>query len=284
MKKTLLSIGLGYSADFLARVLLPQGWVIYGTTRRPNKANMMTESGVIPLIFPSSKLNNVVETVDNILISAAPTEHGDPILVELKDRLEVMGSRLNWVGYLSTTGVYGDHSGDWVDERTLLAPKTKRGKWRRLAEQQWRDIPDLPIHIFRLAGIYGPGRGPFIKLRDEKSKRIVKKGQVFNRIHVADIAQVLAASIQKPTPGKIYNVSDDEPAPPQDVITFAAQLMGIPNPPEVCFDEADLSPMAHSFFSENKRVSNRRMKNELNISLLYPNYRVGLTQLFNDRD
>ncbi|MCY4303615.1 MAG: SDR family oxidoreductase [Aestuariivita sp.] len=282
MKKALLSIGLGYSASLLARMLLPQGWVIYGTTRMPNRMNVIGKSGVIPLIFPSSELSNLVEAVDNILVSAAPTECGDPVLAVLKDQLEVFGSRLNWVGYLSTTGVYGDHSGNWVDERTSLVPTTDRGKWRQFAEQQWQAIPDLPIHIFRLAGIYGPGRSPFAKLRYGKSKRIIKKGQVFNRIHVGDIAQVLAASIQRPTPGEVYNISDDEPAPPQDVIAFAAKLLGIPIPPEICFDEAHLSPMARSFFSDNKRVSNSRMKKQLNISLLYPNYRIGLRQLFND--
>ncbi|MEM1066115.1 MAG: SDR family oxidoreductase, partial [Pseudomonadota bacterium] len=189
---------------------------------------------------------------------------------------------LEWVGYLSTTGVYGDHGGGWVDEHTALTPATKRGEMRRVAEAAWQALAvetGLPLHIFRLAGIYGPGRGPFAKVRAGTARRIVKEGQVFSRIHVEDIAQVLAASIARPKPGAIYNLCDDDPAPPQDVIAHAAELLGLPLPPAIAFEEAELSPMARSFYAESKRVRNDRIKEELGVTLHYPSYRDGLAAL-----
>ncbi|WP_260349055.1 SDR family oxidoreductase, partial [Alloyangia mangrovi] len=186
---------------------------------------------------------------------------------------------LDWVGYLSTTGVYGDHGGDWVDEDTPLTPTTARGKARAEAEAAWQAIDGLPLHIFRLAGIYGPGRGPFEKVRQGTARRIVKPGQVFSRIHVEDIAQVLEASIRHPRPGAIYNLCDDDPAPPEEVLQHAAELLDLPPPPEVAFDAAEMSPMARSFYAENKRVRNDRIKDELGVTLLYPDYRAGLAAL-----
>ncbi|MFK7751450.1 MAG: SDR family NAD(P)-dependent oxidoreductase, partial [Sedimentitalea sp.] len=179
----------------------------------------------------------------------------------------------------STTGVYGDHGGGWVDETTPLTPSTRRGKWRVVAEADWQSIPDLPLHIFRLAGIYGPGRGPFAKVRAGTARRVIKPGQVFSRIHVDDIAQVLAASIARPNPGAIYNLCDNDPAPPQDVIAHAATLLGLPLPPEVDFDTADMTPMARSFYAESKRVRNDRIKTELGVTLRHPDYRAGLAAL-----
>jgi nucleoside-diphosphate-sugar epimerase len=184
-----------------------------------------------------------------------------------------------WAGYLSTTGVYGDHGGDWVDEDTPLHPTTERGRRRVSAETAWRALArdtGLPLHIFRLAGIYGPGRGPFEKVRNGTARRIIKPGQVFSRIHVEDIAQVLAASIARPNAVRAYNVCDNDPAPPQDVIAYAAELLGMPLPPEVPFDEANLGPMAASFYAESKKVPNDRIKDELGVQLLYPTYREGL--------
>jgi nucleoside-diphosphate-sugar epimerase len=179
------------------------------------------------------------------------------------------------VGYLSTTGVYGDRGGDWVDEESALDPVNERSRLRVEAEAAWLQR-DLPVHVFRLAGIYGPGRSAFDRLRAGRAQRIVKPGQVFSRIHVADIARVLAASMAAPEPGRVYNVADDEPAPPQDVIEHAAQLLGVEVPPAVPFESADLSPMARSFYRESKRVANDRIKRELGVKLLYPDYRAGL--------
>jgi nucleoside-diphosphate-sugar epimerase len=175
--------------------------------------------------------------------------------------------------------VYGDHQGDWVDEATPLTPATKRGIARVKAEAAWADIPGLPLHIFRLAGIYGPGRGPFSKVRNGTARRIIKPGQVFSRTHVADIARVLSASINLPNPGAAYNVCDDDPAPPEDVIAYAAELLGVPVPEAEDFATADMSPMARSFYAESKKVRNDRIKDELGVELLYPDYRSGLKAL-----
>ena len=166
-----------------------------------------------------------------------------------------------------------------MDESTPLTPGTRRGKWRVAAEAEWQAIPDLPLHIFRLAGIYGPGRGPFAKVRAGTARRILKPGQVFSRIHVEDIARVLAASIALPSPGAIYNLCDDDPAPPQEVIGHAAHLLGLPLPPAEPFESAEMTPMARSFYAENKRVRNDRIKRDLGVTLVFPDYRSGLADL-----
>lgn len=201
------------------------------------------------------------------------------MLNALGDDIAAIAGRLEWAGYLSTTGVYGDHEGDWVDEDSPLEPSTERGQKRVVAEAAWAAIPGLPLHIFRLAGIYGPGRGPFEKVRRGTARRIIKQGQVFSRTHVEDIAQVLEASINRPNPGAAYNVCDDDPAPPQDVIGYAAELLGLPLPPAVDFEEAEMSPMARSFYAESKRVENSRIKDELGVQLIYPDYKAGLEAL-----
>lgn len=274
--KTLLSLGHGYSAQALARRLLPQGWTVLATTRNPDKAHAFAEPGVEPLLMPEADLAAALARASHMLISAGPSAAGDPMLALLSDEIAQAASRLDWVGYLSTTGVYGDHNGGWVDEDTPLAPVSERGCWRKAAEEAWRAIPGLPIHIFRLAGIYGPGRGPFAKLRRGTARRIIKPGQVFSRIHVEDIAQVLEASIRQPNPGRVYNVCDGVPAPPQDIIAYAAELLGMPVPPDIPFDEAEMTPMARGFYSDNKRVRNDRIIQELGVRLKYPGYREAL--------
>lgn len=279
MTQTLLSLGHGYSAQALARVLQPLGWRIIGTTRKAQKAEEMRAAGVEPLIWPDADLGPALAQATHILASMAPDDLGDPVLQAHAAQVAQAGAR--WVGYLSTTGVYGDHAGAWVDEATPLTPATKRGKQRVIAEAQWQAL-GLPLHIFRLAGIYGPGRGPFEKVRAGTARRIIKEGQVFSRIHVEDIAQVLAASIARPDVGAIYNVCDDDPAPPQDVIGHAAALLGLPLPPAVGWLEADLGPMARSFYAESKRVHNQRIKQELGVALRYPTYREGLAALLRD--
>ncbi len=277
MTGTLFSFGHGYSARTLSHRLVPRGWRVIGTSRDADHVDAIRASGAELLIWPGRVPD--LDGVTHLLISTAPTADGDPVLAELRDEIAARAGQFRWVGYLSTTAVYGDHQGNWVDEATPPAPTAKRGRWRVLAETQWAGIPNLPLHIFRLAGIYGPGRGPFSKLKRGGLRRIIKPGQVFSRIHVEDIAQVLAASMARPNPGAIYNVCDDEPVPPQDVIGYAAELQGLPLPPAVPFDQADLTPMARSFYNENKRVRNDRIKAELGVSLLYPNYRVGLEAL-----
>lgn len=271
---TLLSLGHGYSAQALARRLLPQGWTVIGTTRSPAKAEALRREGVEPLLWPAD-LGPALARATHVLASAAPDAAGDPFLAELP---EIAAARPEWVGYLSTTGVYGDHQGGWVDEETPLTPNSDRGRWRVLAENQWR-ATGLPIHIFRLAGIYGPGRGPFEKVRDGTARRVIKPGQVFSRCHVDDIALVLETSIRKPAPGTAYNVCDDNPAPPEDVLGHAARLLGLPDPPAVDFDTADMTPMARSFYSESKKVRNDRIRIDLGVRLLHPSYQAGLAAL-----
>lgn len=279
MTHTLLSIGHGYSARALTPILLAQGWRIIGTTRSADKAAQIAQTGVEPRLFPDGDITDAIAAASHILISAGPDKEGDPTLRRVGDAIAARANALDWVGYLSTTGVYGDHQGGWVDEDTPLTPSTRRGQWRVQAEAAWAAIPHLPLHIFRLAGIYGPERGPFAKVRAGTARRIIKKDQVFSRIHVEDIAQVLAASIAQPNAGAVYNLCDDDPAPPQDVIGHAADLLGVPQPPAVDFETADMTPMARSFYAESKRVKNDRIKDELGVRLRYPSYRQGLAAL-----
>jgi nucleoside-diphosphate-sugar epimerase len=273
MKKVLLSVGHGYSAQALAKTLLADDWTIYGTTRTNEKAESLRDTGITPIVWPDTDLAPYFEKASHVLTSVSPTADGDAVLHAHAKDLE--RGDFEWVGYLSTTGVYGDHRGDWVDEETPLNPTTKRGKMRKDAEEAWSNL-GLPLHIFRLAGIYGPERGPFAKVRKGTARRIIKKDQVFSRIHVEDIAQVLYASIKSPRTGAIYNLCDDDPAPPQDVIGFAAELLNVPIPPAIDFETAEMTPMARSFYAESKKVRNDLIKQELGISLIYPDYRTGL--------
>lgn len=260
----------------MAALLIPQGWRVIGTTRSDADADAIRESGAEPVMWPSQGCAQALDEATHILTSAAPTADGDPILALLGEQIAQAAPRLDWVGYLSTTAVYGDQGGGWVDETTPPNPVSDRARRRVDAEAEWAAIPDLPVHIFRLAGIYGPGRGPFAKVRNGTARRIIKQGQVFSRIHVADIAQILAASINHPNPQAIYNACDDEPVPPQDVIAYAAELLDMPVPPEIAFEKAKMTPMARSFYGENRRVGNNRIKDELGVELRYPGYREGL--------
>ena len=271
---TLLSIGHGYSAQALARRLLPQGWQIIGTTRTEAGAEDLRATGVQGLVWPGADLGAALAQATHLLTSVAPGD-GDPVLQAIGP--QIAASQLQWVGYLSTTAVYGHHNGDWVDEATPLAPTTARGAARVQAEADWTAL-GLPLHIFRLAGIYGPGRGPFEKVRDGSARRIHKAGQVFSRIHVDDIANVLHAALLRPHPG-IYNVCDDDPASPEDILGLAAELLGLPPPPIVPYEQADMTPMARSFYAENKRVRNDRIKAVLGVKLDYPTYREGLAAI-----
>ncbi|OAN80043.1 NAD(P)-dependent oxidoreductase [Jannaschia sp. EhC01] len=273
----LLIFGYGFTSKALAQAM-PDTWQITATTRTPEKAALM--QGAKPRLFPGDDLSRDIAEATHILISAGPDAAGDPVLAAYRDAF--VTAKPDWVGYLSTTGVYGDHQGGWVTEETPLVPSTKRGEARVAAEGAWMELHrnhGLPVHIFRLAGIYGPGRGPFSKVRNGTARRIIKEGQVFSRTHVDDIAQVLMASIARPNPGAAYNVCDDDPAPPQDVIAHAAKLLDLPIPEAIPFEDADMTPMGRSFYAESKRVNNTRIKEELGVSLLYPDYRSGLAAL-----
>lgn len=279
MTRTLFVLGYGYSAQALARRLVPEGWQIIGTTRSAAKAAELAAIGVEPLVWPGTPLSPYLARATHLLASIGADRGGDPVLQAQGAAIAAVAPQLRWAGYLSTTGVYGDHQGAWVDENTPLTPTTERGRWRKLAEDQWRAVPGLPIHFFRLAGIYGPGRGPFEKVRDGTARLILKDGQFMSRIHVDDIASILHASIRRPAPGAAYNVCDDEPSAPQDVLRHAAHLLGLPEPRSERIEQAEMTPMARSFYSESKRVRNDRIKRELGVRLAYPTYREGLAAL-----
>lgn len=281
----LLILGLGYSAGFFARAALVRGWEVTGTVRSAEKAAELSREGIRTLVFGgfavSSPLAKAVAEAEAVLVSVQPGEDGDPVLQRLRGELAAAPA-LRWIGYLSTIGVYGDQDGAWIDESQPVNPGNARNGLRVAIEQDWLALgrnSGKAVQIFRLAGIYGPGRNPLAKLRAGKATRLVKPGQVFNRIHVDDIAGILMASLAQPRNGAIYNVTDDEPAPPQDVVSFAAELAGLEPPPEVPFAEALLSPMAASFYGENKRVSNALVKRELGYAFHYPTYREALRTL-----
>ncbi|SPF79715.1 hypothetical protein PRI8871_01512 [Pseudoprimorskyibacter insulae] len=257
----------------------PKGWHIAGTARDETKRDALAAAGITPVAWTGDAVAEALTTATDLLISVGPDEAGDPSLALCGDAIRQAAPNLTWAGYLSTTGVYGDHQGGWVDEDTALTPATVRGKRRVAAEAEWQAIPNLPLHIFRLAGIYGPGRGPFAKVRAGTARRIIKQGQVFSRIHVEDIARYLEASLNAPTPGEAYNLCDDDPAPPQDVIAHAADLLGLPCPPGIPYEEAEFTPMARSFYAESKRVSNQKAKDTFGIGLAYPTYKDGLAAL-----
>lgn len=275
---TLLCFGLGYSAEVLAQRLMGLGWRIIGTSRKAERRRELEAKGFTMHDFERGTPlpDAAFEGVTHVLTSIAPGEAGDPVLDMHRRELRRCG--LAWAGYLGTTGVYGDRGGGWVDETTPIEPTLARADRRARAEAQWLES-GLPAHVFRLAGIYGPGRNPFVNLKAGTARRIVKEGQVFSRIHVEDIATVLEASIARPHPGQIYNVCDDEPSPPQDVVAHAAELLGVDPPPEQDYETAELSPMARTFYKDNRRVRNTRIKLELGVRLAFPTYREGLLAL-----
>jgi nucleoside-diphosphate-sugar epimerase len=281
----LVVFGLGYSAGFFARAAQAKGWEVTGTVRSAEKAGALSRQGLHSLVFDgfavSTPLAKAVEAADAVLVSAQPGESGDPVLAALAEKL-ALAPNLRWIGYLSTIGVYGNHGGAWIDETAECRPTSRRSRQRLEVERDWLAFgarSGKSVQIFRLSGIYGPGRNAIVKLRAGTATRLIKPGQVFNRIHVDDIAGVLLASLGRPRAGAIYNVTDDEPAPPQDVVTFAAEAAGLAPPPETPFDPARLSPMAASFYGENKRVSNALVKRELGYAFRYPDYRGALRAL-----
>ena len=287
-QKTLLCLGFGYSAAALTQRLAPRietgEWRILGTTRNSAKAAEMRRAGVE--VLESEKLDapEVIEAVkaaSHIVTSVPPREDGDAVFNALGETL-VGAPNLEWFAYLSTIGVYGDSGGAWIDENAPLKAAHGQGARRIDAEHAFGGLMEkgLPLEIFRLAGIYGPGRSAFARLKAGDARIIDKPGQVFNRIHVADIANVLEAAIARPQPGAAYNVSDDEPSAPGDPIRFAAELMGIEPPEAVPFDEAEMSPMAREFYSSSKRCSNAKIKEDLGVELIYPTYREGLRAIY----
>lgn len=279
----LFCFGYGYCCDYLGHELIQRGgWGVAGTTRDPEKKELLRGRNVQAHLFnletPLPDPEFILKDTTHLLISTPPDDMGDPTFVaHAEDILKL--KNLQWIGYLSTTSVYGDRMGDWVDETSELRPSSKRGSRRKKAEEQWLSLfksHQLPVHIFRLAGIYGPGRSALDSIRAGMARRINKPGHVFSRIHVEDIVRVLMASMNAPNPGGVYNVCDDEAVPSHEVIAYACELLGRPVPELVDFDSANLPPMAASFYNDNKRVRNDRIKKELGVSLKYSTYREGL--------
>jgi dTDP-4-dehydrorhamnose reductase len=281
----LFCFGLGYSAEALAARLSRKGWRIAGTARDAANIERLTAQGYAVTRFAGEPDNpeipRLLAGTTHLLLSIPPGSDGDPVLGHDRAQIAALPA-LEWIGYLSTVGVYGDHAGALVDESTPPKPNSARTKSRVVAESDWLALGEeieCPVQIFRLAGIYGPGRSALDKLMAGTARRVVKPGQVFNRIHVEDIATVIEASMAQPRAGGIYNVADDEPAPPDEVIAYGAKLLGLEPPPAVPFEQAKLSPMARSFYGDSRRVSNARIKSELGVRLAYPSYRKGLKAL-----
>ena len=281
----LFAFGLGFSAQALGSRLSRQGWEVAGTARDAAKVAKLAEGGYETARFAGEsrtpEVAALLEDTTHLLHSIPPGPDGDPVLAHYRDEIAKLGT-LRWIGYLSTVGVYGDQQGQWVDETTPPKPNSQRTEARVAAERAWLDFGKeigVPVQVFRLAGIYGPGRSVFDKIASGTARRINKDGQVFSRIHVDDIARALEASMARPRAGAIYNVADDEPAAPGDVVAHAAEMVGVTPPPEVDFADADLSPMARSFYEGSRRIGNALIKSELGVELRYPTYREGLASL-----
>jgi nucleoside-diphosphate-sugar epimerase len=283
-RQRLLCLGYGYVARRLAARLKAEGWAIAGTARNEDKARAMDLEGVEPVEWENGALGpHAFDRTTAILISTPPDDDGCPAYTAAESGVLECAREMTWIGYLSTNGVYGDYKGEWVDEASPLLATSPRAKNRIAAEQQWRALAHaakIPLVTFRLPGIYGPGRSALDTVRAGRAQRIYKKGQVFSRAHVDDIAAALQASLANPAAGDLFNIADDEPAPPQDVIDYACQLLGVPPPPLVPIEDTALSDMAKSFYADNKRVSNALMKARLTPLLKYPTYREGLTAIF----
>lgn len=282
---SLFCFGMGYSAVELARRIAPRGWAVAGTSTTEHGIAGLRRSGFEAYPFDgqsaASDLRARLATITHAVVSVPPDASGDAVLRCFEKELAA-APQLEWIAYLSTIGVYGDHQGGWVDETTPVTPGSDRSRRRVVAENEWLDFAARTgkrVQVFRLAGIYGPGRSAIDNVRDGSARRIIKSGQVFNRIHVADIAAVLEGAMSHESDHNIFNVADDEPAPPQDVIAYAAELLGMPVPEGINYDAATFSPMGRSFYSENKRVRNDRIKSELGVVLQFPTYRDGLSAL-----
>ena len=281
----LFIFGMGYTARAFGRAMADVAWM-GGTTRDADRAGRLAERHFRARVFDGENFDAAMlddlRAATHVLVSIPP-RGGDPVLAHFSEAIGAAPD-LKWIGYLSTVGVYGNYAGAWVSEATTPHPQQDRSIERLATEKAWAKLAlarGVPLATFRIAGIYGPGRNTFVNLAEGKAHRIVKPGQVFNRIHVDDLAAALVAALDANAAG-IFNLADNEPAPPQDVVAFAAKLMGVAPPPEVPFAEADLSPMARTFYADNKRVTNHRMKTELAVTLRHPTYRQGLTTLWQE--
>jgi nucleoside-diphosphate-sugar epimerase len=281
--RSVFIFGAGFVGAAFARKMVARGWRVRASARSAAARAALDADGIGP-IDPTSHgaISTALAEANAVLVTAAPDETGCPALAALGPALRQGGRPPTWIGYLSTTGVYGDRQGGWVTEDSPLAPLSEPARRRVAAEQAWRDLGaaiGAPVHLFRLPGIYGPGRSAFDRLRDGAARRIVRPGQVFSRIHRDDIVSALAASMARGSEGRAFNLCDDEPCPPQDVITCAATLLGVEPPPEVAYDAEAMSPASRRFYAESKRVSNARAKAALGWRPAFVTYREGLAAI-----
>ncbi len=282
----LFCFGLGFSAMALAERLLPQGWDVSGTVRGEQDESKTKNISVCTFdgSHPTPEISEAISRATHLLITIPPQLSGDVVLENFAEEIS-KARHLQWIGYISSTGVYGDTQGEWVDESSPVLASTDRNLCRIEVESAWLKLgqdQDLPVMIFRCVGIYGPGRNLLVSVRQGRARRIDKPGLVFSRIHSEDLAQTLEASMKKPQPSAIYNVSDDCPCPPAEAVEYACSLLGVEPPPLVSYEEADLSPTARGFYITNKRISNKKIKRELGVKLRYPDYRSGLRDLLKD--
>jgi len=288
MTPSLFIFGFGYSAEHLAGLAQAQGWNISGTSRSPGTRARLNALGYNAIDFTVDAVGKPLAQSTHLLISTPLSKTWeDPVLAHFEPIIRGAAPHLQWIGYLSTTGVYGDHQGAWIDETTPPKPTNDRAHGRLRAEAQWQALGKemgVPAQVFRLAGIYGPGRNAIRALKEGTARSIYKQRQVFSRIHVDDIAQILMASMHTSKQGKIYNVCDDLPAPSHEVIEYAATLLGVPVPERIDFAQAPLSEMAREFYENSRRVRNTKIKEELKINLLYPTYRDGLNAMLEKGD
>uniref|UniRef100_B0SY07 NAD-dependent epimerase/dehydratase n=1 Tax=Caulobacter sp. (strain K31) TaxID=366602 RepID=B0SY07_CAUSK len=279
----LFVFGLGYVGQAFAEALIARGWSVVGATRDVDKARALRAKGIDTVdADDKAAMTTALTGVNAVLITAPPTADGCPGLEAVIPALAAAQAFPDWIGYLSTTGVYGDFEGRWVFESSPLKAQSVEGARRVGAERDWQEVGrgmGLTVTTFRLPGIYGPGRSALDRLRAGEGRRIVKPGQVFSRIHLDDIVSGLLASLDRPRAGGVYNLCDDEPAPPQDVMEHAARLLGVAVPPDLPFNELGLSPATRRFYAENKRVSNALAKAELGWRPKYPTYREGLAAI-----
>ena len=284
MRPHLLIFGFGYTAHFLVQKAREINIQVTATTRGNDALGYNCEFDCELILFSEKNIEQALATASHILISTPPTHNqGDPVLANFGHLLKKYISNIQWIGYLSSTGVYGDHQGHWVKESSKPIALGPQGQLRLAAEKEWYSFSakyQRPLTIFRLAGIYGPRRNVLARLVAGKNETIVKDGQFFSRIHVEDIVLFIIAAMQSPKAGlTIYNVADDEPSPSHVVDEYAASLLQRPPLKKVLYETATLSPMAQEFYSHNKRVSNAKVKKELNIQLTYPTYKEGLAHL-----
>ena len=280
---------MGYVASLLSEKLITNGWSISATCRFQEKKINLIKQGYDSYIFYSGNkmpdLTKALEDVTHILISVPPDDFGDPVINHYKKQISSI-SNLEWIAYLSSTGVYGNHNGDWINEETKPIPSSIRGERRLIAENQWQDSfanNAFSLNIFRLSGIYGPGRNSFVSIREGKAKRIIKKNLFFNRIHVEDIVGCLFASTKTKNYSGLYNLSDDEPAPPQDVVMYACKLLGVRPPPTTIYNEKNTYDKEYKFYFDSKKVSNERIKERFKYKLKYKSYREGLKSILQNK-